>query len=64
MLDVVKQYGYTNKNDRVSLQCFDYNEVKRIKTELEPQRGMNLKMVQLIAATKWHETQQQKNGKW
>lgn len=64
VLDVLKQYGYTSKSDNVYLQCFDYNEVKRIKTELEPQRGMNLKMVQLIAETKWNETQQQKNGKW
>ncbi len=64
VLDVLKQYGYTSKSDNVYLQCFDYNEVKRIKTELEPQRGMNLKMVQLIAETKWDETQEQKNGKW
>lgn len=64
VLDVLKQYGYTGKDDNVYLQCFDYNEVKRIKTELEPQRGMNLKLVQLIALTKWDETQEQKNGKW
>lgn len=64
VLDVLKQYGYSGKNDKVFLQCFDYNEVKRIKTELEPQRGMNLKLVQLIAYTKWDETQEQRDGKW
>lgn len=64
VLDVLKQYGYTGKNDKVFLQCFDFNEVKRIKTELEPQRGMNLKLVQLIAYTKWDETQEQRNGQW
>ncbi|MEN5018685.1 glycerophosphodiester phosphodiesterase [Erwinia sp. Eh17-17] len=64
VLDVLKQYGYSGKNDKVYLQCFDYNEVKRIKTELEPQRGMNLKLVQLIAYTKWDETQEQRDGKW
>ncbi|MCX8958979.1 glycerophosphodiester phosphodiesterase [Erwinia psidii] len=64
VLDVLKRYGYTRKSDRVYLQCFDYNEVKRIKMELEPQRGMNLKLVQLIAKTDWQETQQQQNGKW
>lgn len=64
VLDVLKQYGYSGKDDKVYLQCFDYNEVKRIKTELEPQRAMNLKLVQLIAYTKWDETQEQHNGKW
>ncbi|CAH0293182.1 glycerophosphodiester phosphodiesterase [bacteria symbiont BFo1 of Frankliniella occidentalis] len=64
VLDVLKQYGYSGKDDKVYLQCFDYNEVKRIKTELEPQRAMNLKLVQLIAYTKWDETQEQQNGKW
>ncbi|UDQ80036.1 glycerophosphodiester phosphodiesterase [Erwinia rhapontici] len=64
VLDVLKQYGYSSKTDKVYVQCFDYNEVKRIKTELEPQRGMNLKLVQLIAYTKWDETQEQRDGKW
>ncbi|WP_336798284.1 glycerophosphodiester phosphodiesterase [Erwinia aphidicola] len=64
VLDVLKKYGYSGKDDKVYLQCFDYNEVKRIKTELEPQRAMNLKLVQLIAYTKWDETQEKQNGKW
>ncbi len=64
VLDVLKQYGYTRKSDNVYLQCFDYNEVKRIKTELELARGMNLRMVQLIAETADKETQEQQNGKW
>ncbi|MFU9137510.1 glycerophosphodiester phosphodiesterase [Erwinia tasmaniensis] len=64
VLDVLKQYGYTRKSDNVYLQCFDYNEVKRIKTELEPARGMNLRMVQLIAETADKETQEQQKGKW
>lgn len=64
VLNVLKQYGYSSKSDNVYLQCFDYNEVKRIKTELEPSRDMNLKLVQLVAYTDWEETQEQKNGKW
>ncbi|UIA90207.1 glycerophosphodiester phosphodiesterase [Erwinia tracheiphila] len=64
VLDTLKKYGYTSKNDKVYLQCFDNNEIKRIKTELEPARGMNLKLVQLIAHTDWQETQEQENGKW
>lgn len=64
VLDVLKQYGYSAKSDNVYLQCFDYNELKRIKTELEPQRGMDLKLVQLITETDSKETQEQQNGKW
>lgn len=64
-LAVLKQYGYTSKNDKVYLQCFDVNELKRIKTRLEPAMGIDLKLVQLIAATDWNETQeQQADGKW
>jgi len=64
VLEVLKQYGYTSKSDNVWLQCFDFNEVKRIKNELEPKMGMDLKLVQLITETKWEETQELKNGKW
>jgi len=64
-LEVLKKYGYTSKKDKVYLQCFDADELKRIKHELEPNMGMDLNLVQLIAYTKWHETQQkQPDGKW
>ncbi|WP_039058744.1 glycerophosphodiester phosphodiesterase [Enterobacter sp. Bisph1] len=64
-LEVLKKYGYTSKQDKVYLQCFDAAELKRIKNELEPKMGMDLKLVQLIAYTKWNETQQkQPDGKW
>lgn len=49
-LEVLK-YGYTSKNDPVYLQTFDYNELIRIKTELMPKMGMDLKLVQLVAYT-------------
>ncbi len=62
---MLKEYGYTSKQDKVYLQCFDANELKRIKHELEPKMGMDLKLVQLIAYTDWNETQQrQADGKW
>ncbi|SCC40689.1 glycerophosphodiester phosphodiesterase [Kosakonia oryziphila] len=64
-LEVLKKYGYTSKKDKVYLQCFDADELKRIKHELEPKMGMDLNLVQLIAYTKWHETQQkQPDGQW
>ncbi|PKH19580.1 glycerophosphodiester phosphodiesterase [Enterobacterales bacterium CwR94] len=64
VLAVLKKYGYTDKQHPVWLQCFDFNELKRIKNELEPKLGMDLKLVQLIAYTDWEETQEQKDGKW
>lgn len=64
-LEVLKKYGYTKKSDLVYLQTFDFNELKRIKTELMPAMGMDLKLVQLIAYTDWHETEEKdKDGKW
>ncbi|EFX91304.1 hypothetical protein HMPREF0027_1625 [Actinobacillus ureae ATCC 25976] len=47
----MKKYGYDQKPDKVYLQTFDFNELKRIKTELLPKLGMNVKLVQLIAYT-------------
>ncbi|VEB22734.1 glycerophosphodiester phosphodiesterase [Avibacterium volantium] len=64
-LEVLKKYGYTQKSDRVYLQTFDFNELKRIKTELMPSLGMDLKLVQLIAYTDWHETEEKNpQGEW
>ncbi|WP_435927217.1 glycerophosphodiester phosphodiesterase [Dryocola sp. BD613] len=64
-LAVLRQYGYTSKQDKVYLQCFDAQELQRIKTTLEPRLGMDLKLVQLIAYTDWNETQQQQtDGRW
>lgn len=62
---MLKKYGYTGKDDKVYLQCFDADELKRIKNELEPKMGMELNLVQLIAYTDWNETQQkQPDGSW
>lgn len=62
---MLKKYGYTGKDDKVYLQCFDADELKRIKNELEPKMGMDLNLVQLIAYTDWNETQQkQPDGSW
>ncbi|MDO4627389.1 MAG: glycerophosphodiester phosphodiesterase [Pasteurellaceae bacterium] len=65
VLKVLKKYGYEHKSDRVYLQTFDFNELKRIKTELMPKLGMDLKLLQLVAYTDWHETEEQNaSGKW
>ncbi|MDB6369436.1 glycerophosphodiester phosphodiesterase [Photorhabdus bodei] len=65
VLAVLKAYGYAKKSDKIYLQCFDTNELKRIKNELEPKLGMDLKLIQLIAYTDWNETyEKQSDGKW
>ncbi|MDY4281164.1 MAG: glycerophosphodiester phosphodiesterase [[Pasteurella] mairii] len=64
-LKVLQKYGYTKKTDPVYLQTFDFNELKRIKTELLPKLGMDIKLVQLIAYSDWGETQEKDaKGKW
>lgn len=64
-LKVLKKYGYTQKSAPVYLQTFDFNELKRIKGELLPQLGMDIKLVQLIAYTDWHETEEKNaQGQW
>ncbi|EKO3930681.1 glycerophosphodiester phosphodiesterase [Vibrio fluvialis] len=56
VLNVLKQYGYDRKEDKVYLQCFDANELKRIHDELLPSMKMDLNLVQLMAYTDWNET--------
>lgn len=64
-LKVLKKYGYTQKSSPVYLQTFDFNELKRIKTELLPQLAMDIKLVQLVAYTDWHETEEKDtSGNW
>lgn len=64
-LEVLKKYGYTKKDSPVYLQTFDFNELKHIKNDLLPELGMNIKLVQLIAYTDWHETEEKDaSGKW
>ena len=62
-LKLIKEYGYTNKSDKVYIQCFDPNETKRIKTEVMPKLNVDYKLIQLIAETSWGETMQLKDRK-
>lgn len=64
-LQILKKYGYISKDDPIYFQTFDFNELKRVKTELMPEMGMDLKLVQLVAYTDWNETMEKnKNGEW
>lgn len=55
LLKVLKQYGYQKPSDPVFLQCFDPNELKRIKYELFTLMDMQLKLVQLMPEPAWKE---------
>lgn len=44
VLEILKQYGYTTKQDHCILQCFDEKELKRIRTDLKS----DLFLVQLL----------------
>ena len=45
VLEVLARYGYKTRTDKVYVQCFDFEEVKRIRGEL----GYQGRLVQLIA---------------
>lgn len=54
VLEVLRDYGYTSIDDRIYLQCFDKRELRRIKEELLPSMGMDLKLVQLLRSRDIH----------
>lgn len=56
VLETLKAYGYLSKQDLLYFQCFDAAELKRVKQQLQPQLGVEYKLVQLIAETSWQET--------
>jgi glycerophosphoryl diester phosphodiesterase len=65
VLTELKRFGYDARDDRIYLQSFDYPELERIKSELFPELGVELKLVQLIAPNDWGETQElTATGEW
>ncbi len=44
VLEILARYGYTTRADKVYLQCFNFAEIKRIRTEL----GYRGKLIQLL----------------
>lgn len=61
-LEVLKKYGYTDKDSKVYFQSFDYPDLVRVKKELLPQMGMDIKLVGLIGLNEWEETFEFKNA--
>ena len=58
-LNVLKKYGYgtDQPNRKAFFQCFDPNELERVRYELLPNLNIKLPLIQLIADNSWGETQ-------
>jgi glycerophosphoryl diester phosphodiesterase len=48
VVEMLKAYGYTTKQDRVFLQTFEYEELVRIKQDIFPALGVDIKLIMLI----------------
>jgi glycerophosphoryl diester phosphodiesterase len=51
VLGVLAEYGYTDADDLIYLQCFDWHETRRIRHEL----GYRGKLIQLLGENDWAE---------
>lgn len=52
VLAALARHGYTRRSDRAFVQCFDFAELKRMRTELRS----DLPLVQLIGENAWGES--------
>ena len=50
LLTMLKQYGYTSKQDLVFVQTFEFAELKIIHDEILPALGIDLNLVQLMGS--------------
>ena len=50
-LAIIERSGYRTRDDRAYVQCFDFNETRRIREEL----NSDLKLVQLLGDKKWNK---------
>ncbi len=64
VLKILREYGFTGKEDKIYLQCFDPDELKRIHDELMPTLQMELKLIQLIEDNNGNETKSLQWGEW
>ena len=56
VLETLKHYGYVDHDDNAIVQVFDPRGLKRIHDELQPELGMDLRLVQLMGETSWDMT--------
>lgn len=49
VVNTLKHYGYTSKQDKVFLQTFSFDELKIIHDDILPTAGVDLNLVQLVS---------------
>lgn len=64
VLKILREYEYTTRREKIFVQCFDPEELKRIHDELFPALGMDLKLTQLIDDNNGNETKTLEWGEW
>lgn len=52
VLRVLRRHNLDDANANIYIQCFDFEEIKRLRDEL----GAKVKLIQLIAENSWNET--------
>lgn len=52
LLGVLEAHGYNNRTDPVYVQCFDADELRRIRDDLDS----DLKLIQLVGENTWDES--------
>lgn len=57
VLTIIRKHKLDDPKKPIYLQCFDFDETKRIRTEL----GAKLKLIQLIGENKWKESKTDNN---
>lgn len=48
VLTELKRFGYTSKDSNVYVQTFEFEELRRVKEQVQPALGIELKLVQLM----------------
>lgn len=62
VVKMLKAYGYTNKEDKVFLQTFSFEELKIIHDEIFPAEGVEVNLVQLIGGASSYPWMMEANG--
>ncbi|BCR20851.1 glycerophosphodiester phosphodiesterase [Borrelia miyamotoi] len=52
VIEILNKYGYKSKEDKIYLQTFDFDELKRIRKEL----GYQGKLIMLVGENDWNES--------
>jgi len=64
VLRILQKYGYSGQDDRLLLMSYDAMELRRIKKQLLPEMGMDIKLLQLIESNEGQENMVEEWGEW